>query len=53
MKKSYVFVVIFIFLLIGCNKNLSDEEKLLSNFIVVKSFILVEQAVRNKTMKNL
>mgnify|MGYP001200117952 FL=1 len=27
MKKSYVFVVIFIFLLIGCNNNLSDEEK--------------------------
>ena len=27
MKKSYVFVVVFIFLLIGCNDNLSDEEK--------------------------
>ena len=27
MKKSYVFVVIFIFLLTGCNSNLSDEEK--------------------------
>ena len=27
MKKSYVFVVIFIFLLIGCNDNLSDDEK--------------------------
>ena len=27
MKKSYVFVITFIFLLIGCNSNLSDEEK--------------------------
>ena len=27
MKKSYVFIVIFIFLLIGCNDNLSDEER--------------------------
>ena len=27
MKKSYVFVLIFVFLLIGCNSNLSDEEK--------------------------
>jgi hypothetical protein len=27
MKKSYVLVVTFIFLLIGCNSNLSDEEK--------------------------
>ena len=27
MKKSYVFVIIFVFLLIGCNSNLSDEEK--------------------------
>ena len=27
MKKSYVFVIIFIFLLIGCNSNLSDQEK--------------------------
>jgi hypothetical protein len=27
MKKPYVFVVIFMFLLIGCNSNLSEEEK--------------------------
>ena len=27
MNKSYVFVVIFIFLLSGCNNNLSDKEK--------------------------
>jgi len=27
MKKSYVFVVILVFLLIGCNSNLSDDEK--------------------------
>jgi hypothetical protein len=27
MKKSYAFVVIFMFLLIGCNSNLSEEEK--------------------------
>ncbi len=27
MKKTSVFVVIFIFLLIGCNSNLSEEEK--------------------------
>jgi len=27
MKKSFVFVIIFIFLLIGCNSNLSDSEK--------------------------
>ena len=27
MKKSYVFIVVFIFLLIGCNDNLSDEER--------------------------
>ena len=27
MKKSYIFIVIFIFLLIGCNDNLSDEER--------------------------
>ena len=27
MKKSYVFVVIFIFLLSGCNNNLSEKEK--------------------------
>ncbi len=27
MKKSYAFVIIFIFILGGCNNNLSDEEK--------------------------
>ena len=27
MNKSYVFIVIFIFLLVGCNNNLSDKEK--------------------------
>jgi hypothetical protein len=27
MKNSYAFIVIFIFLLIGCNSNLSEEEK--------------------------
>jgi len=27
MKNPYVFVVIFIFFLSGCNNNLSDEEK--------------------------
>ena len=27
MIKSYVFVIIFLFLLFGCNKNLTDEEK--------------------------
>ena len=27
MKNSYVFVIIFLFLLIGCNSNLSEEEK--------------------------
>ena len=27
MKKTYVFVGIFLFLLLGCNSNLSDEEK--------------------------
>ena len=27
MNKSYVFIVIFIFLLSGCNNNLSDKEK--------------------------
>ena len=27
MIKSYVFVIIFLFLLFGCNKNLTEEEK--------------------------
>jgi len=27
MKKSYFFIVIFVFLLFGCNSNLSEEEK--------------------------
>jgi hypothetical protein len=27
MKKSYVFVIILLFLLFGCNSNLSEEEK--------------------------
>jgi hypothetical protein len=27
MKKSFAFVIIFIFLLIGCNSNLSEEER--------------------------
>ena len=27
MKKSYIFVLIFIFLISGCNRNLSEEEK--------------------------
>jgi len=27
MKKSFIYVIIFIFLLIGCNSNLSDSEK--------------------------
>ena len=27
MKKSYVFLIAFLFLLFGCNKNLTEEEK--------------------------